>query len=159
MRNLITNEKSIHQCIMSNRTIAYSLACVLGKMQIDWRKVNRLDDFIPEHMKASIDIIPNDLADSLKRKHYRARTFVYQRGMYAEALDAKDFEYVALLGNRFVLLFDTELQRQTWAHDMIAKLGHKSRINMDVKPYYLWSVADHAMREDVGLWTEKSSQE
>jgi hypothetical protein len=158
MNNLISNEKAIHQCIMTDRRIAYSLACVLGKMQIDWHKVNRFDEFIPEHMK-SIDIIPHDLSDSLKRKHYRARTFVYQRGMYAEALDAKDFKNVLLYGNKFILLFDTALQRQTWAHDMIAKLGHKSRINMEVKPYYLWSIADHMLREDVGLWMEKSSQE
>lgn len=155
MKNIISNDKTIHQCVMTNRRVAYSLACVLGKMQIDWHMVNRFSEFMPTHMQG-IEAIPHELSESLKRKHYRARTFIYQRGLYAEALCAKDFENVLLIdGDKFLLLFDTSLQRQTWAHDIIAKCGHKSRIDVGVKPYYLWSLADHAIREDVGLWKEK----
>jgi len=153
MNNLISNEKAILNCVMTNRAIAYSLACVVGKMQIDWHKVNRFDEFTPEHMK-DLAIIPTALSDSLKRKFYRSRTFVYNRGLYAEALTAKDFENVLLLESKFILLFPTALDRQTWAHDIIAKCGHKSRIDKDVKPYYLWSIADHQLRDKLGLWEE-----
>lgn len=139
----------------TNRLFAYSFAQCVTQQMVVWEEVARIADLIPDELQHA-GVIDRRIYDNYRRRFYRARTFMKERGIYLEGLLSSDFDNVAAVkyknGYRFIFSFPTRLDRMTWAHDVIARCSSKNAAEM--RPYYTWSMTDHATRDESGQHME-----
>lgn len=155
MKNVITNNDTMMHLVRTNRAFAYSYAQCVTQQMVVWEEVARIVDLMPEGLQDA-GVIDRRVYDNYRRRFYRSRTFLKERGMYVDGLLASDFDYVAAVKckntYRFIFSFPTRLDRMTWAHDVIARCASKN--TAEVRPYYMWSMTDHVARSESGQHME-----
>lgn len=155
MKNVISNNDTMMHLIRTNRAFAYSYAQCVTQQMVVWEEVARVADLIPDELK-HLGVVDKTFYNTYRRKFYRMRTFMKERGMYVDGMLASDFDHVAAVKYkntyRFIFSFPTRLDRMTWAHDVIARCASKNAAEM--RPYYVWSMTDHVARDESGQHME-----